>query len=1432
MGWSSFTGEALAQQPLWFNGNHVLDFGDVLNNGIVESAAPQCPDAAVNDAFEYQGQVAQYHQNVQFDENGELLFFIVDGNLYNKDGYLLADDDDGVLNDGNCQVCLPKIAAEAHFIPVPGHCSKFYVAMPGVYVEVGGNAESGLVVGILDLTLPNDLELNGAQHYAAVGKPITGRFWGEDDYFNGPFEMDNGAITAMGGWSIYGNGPMAYLFHYDMHLANTGLDHIRTDVIDLDNDDRSLMGLDTNTEISFILFSATGPRMVLHINKTQGDQNGQIILWDFQDGDVSDRGEMELHQNGNDLRMAYSAYWQTGPPTEKHVGLYVIDIDLAGLSAPLPTAAFDYGAPGTADWNPRLYEVGHIVTGMNPQDILGNPVAEQRTTGLEFSPNGMYLWFLKSDHELYGGAPSTALGTIDVTAPPGSMPTYVPIGPDAVSQGLFNSRLEINVGPNGGPPALYMVSADANGNRYLSAFSNPDDPANGVWMPNIQQLASVATYDVGGDPVEYRMVGKQITDFATPGLWTGGLCCDERAQYYDRSWSIPPGTYNWQPGNNLFCDAGSEIYVNGEFRVQTNAHIDVQGLTFRFGPQAKLIIEKGASFTAVGCTLTTACPGYMWRGVEVQGTFNQHQFGGAHADHQGEFIIQNTLVEKADIGALTGQRVGPGFNGLKSGGVIISSNSTFKNCRTGVRFLPYQGMNIQGTQTQRNRSRFTNTTFVVDADYPVAIDFRHHANLWHVDGIPFLGCTFANLRGETNSHERGHGIYSLDAHYEVREKCHIIIQQGQECPVGSYTPSSFSGLDHGVHALTGLTTRAFVVDRSTFSANVCGVFASGVVGYRVTRNEFELGNSVVTALTNLPDELYWFERHRGLYSVRSYGFMVEDNILNQGGAYPYTEGIVTGYTGAHNDVVRRNTATGLERAFIGEGICAETTNGGSDWLGLQMLCNTNIGNVINFWDRKVTAIPGPEQLQHSMRTFQGHPPLNNGVPTRPGANVFDQSCVFPEMDYERTSTYAVLNYYFGQTAADDPLCYTIGYVAKQQLPAYIGDPCPARNYSPRGVRSQAEAGQVKAALDADKLAYGNTRYLYEQLVDGGNTDDVVQEIMSTWPSDAWELRDYLLAKSPFLSVEALKEMVDKNVMPEAMVAEVLIANPEATQQERFMDWLQEESGHPLPGYLYNSVVASWEEKTYRTTLHGTMAYYHASMTQHTHDLLDHFRTDTTYEDVDSLRWGWQQLRTPEARYAEALGFLQQSDYAAATALVENITVEHELKGSDVLERQRMLDVITFCQQVAVAGRNLAELTTAEVDALEAIIDGAQDKPGLWAQNLLCFAYGRCVAPLTGGEIGPRMMEATPMEHETPAHVLLVHPNPASAWVAVDYTVGATKDAWLLVTDVTGRRLEQRQLTALRGQFVWDVRHAQPGVYSVALVVRDEVLATERVIVQP
>lgn len=440
----------------------------------------------------------------------------------------------------------------------------------------------------------------------------------------------------------------------------------------------------------------------------------------------------------------------------------------------------------------------------------------------------------------------------------------------------------------------------------------------------------------------------------------------------------------------------------------------------------------------------------------------------------------------------------------------------------------------------------------------------------------------------------------------------------------------------------------------------------------------------------------------------------------------------------------------------------------------------------------------------------------------PAANVFDQTCLNPEGDYKRTSPNGVLRYIYGTTLQAEPLCYTLDMaspVTKEPADTEPVDACLPRSYRPRGARSITEAAQVKAALQSEKLAYGNTRYLFDALIDGGNTDEVVQEIMSTWPNQAWELRDYLLAKSPYLSNQTLHEMVERNVMPAAMVAEVLIANPEATQQERFITWLQEESGHPLPPYLLTSVVASWNERTYRATLEDQMSGHHAAMTQHLHEVLDGYRNDTTYEDVDSLRWAWQQVRTPAARYAEALLFLQQGNHSMATDVVSTIPVEHELRTATGMERQRMLDLIAFSATITSTGRTLAELTPGEVNTLMSIVNDAYDRPATWAQNLLCFVYDQCRTPLTGGDANrsPSMLGFAVQDVALQPN-LTVMPNPATTWLAMNVRLTGTPDkAMLVVRDVMGRIVWQTNVSTTEQQVVWDCRNAEPGSYTVELI---------------
>ena len=843
-------------------------------------------------------------------------------------------------------------------------------------------------------------------------------------------------------------------------------------------------------------------------------------------------------------------------------------------------------------------------------------------------------------------------------------------------------------------------------------------------------------------------------------------------------------------------------------------------------PEAKIVVRPGGKLIVDGGKITAAqySDGF-WRGIEVWGNSNHHQYGAPAPTWQGMVVLKNGAVIEH---AREGVQLWKPDDYTSMGGVIQATDATFLNCRRAVSFYSYHNFQPGTSQPRANRSYFRNVTFTVDDDYRGVDDFATHTSLWDVDGIRFIGCTFANLQTTiTDSDKLGMGITSLDAGYRVLPLCSGALWS-HDCPDASAQRTVFKGLDHGIHALGSGSTRAFEVDRADFKNNICGVYTSGVVGAKITRNKFVMGNRDVLLVGDEDEAFLGF--HRGVYTYYSWAFAIDDNEASMDpGATAPAEAYVVGYSRDHHDYVFRNNATGVENAYVGEGICCDP--GDKSTTGLEFLCNKNNGNGTDIWNRVIDVPLSDEEEDHTIRT-------NQGSIVRPAGNTFDRnSAPPPESDLHYNGTDNTVSYYFhdpGTTYQPTDIDATYfpayevtlvpaGYCASKELPPI-----------PEGPDDDAEMLALNERLASEKTAYGNSRYLYDQLIDGGSTDEVVQEITSSWPSDAWDLRDYLLDLSPFLSTEALQEMVEKAIMPDAMVVEICAANPEATQKGGFLNWLQEESGHPVPEYMAELIVASWNTKTYRSTLEGTMGAHHAEMTQAFNGLLHTLERDTVGEPLDSLKAAWAKLRTPAARYAEALLAMQQHDYGTAATLVANIPAEHDLKAPEEMERERMLDLIDFLEGVHSNGRTIAQLSTAEQDDLESLISEANDRPAWWAQNALCFFYQRCRAPFTGADGNAlRVLHASgPEQGERELSLLRIQPNPASTWVAMDHRILDPVDhAELLVRDLSGREVRRFSLANSAGQTLWDVRTAPPGAYTVELHNAGRVLNVEKLILR-
>ena len=871
----------------------------------------------------------------------------------------------------------------------------------------------------------------------------------------------------------------------------------------------------------------------------------------------------------------------------------------------------------------------------------------------------------------------------------------------------------------------------------------------------------------------------------------------------------------------------SSKIINSDIEIEPGVTLDVR-CTLYMSPHAKIIVKQGARLIIDGGTLTAhsgVCHDF-WPGIEVWGTSNQHQSPASHPTHQGMVILKNGAVIEHAHEAIRLWKPGD-WNSM--GGVVqvqgpasgSTPNATFLNCRRAVEFMAYQNFVPSNPSIPLpNNSYFSNAWFKVDDDYRGSSGFYAHVSMWAVDGVYFTACTFENAQTTiTESGDLGRGIISGDADYKVLGHCTQLLPPGTPCPEQDMHRGRFIGLGHGIQAFDGSHGRGFTANELLFENNVVGVYAEGLPGFMVSRNQFVLGNRDVTFTG--PEEVDFQEAyHRAISTQLCQGFRIEENSIEAAQSVTALgiAGIVIENSGANSTQVYKNTASGLDIGYIGEGHCVDENDLFA--VGHQFLCNTNEDNMQNFLVRMEDGQSGWSQTIR----------IHQGSDAAPAMNIFDQETgTMDASDYKNLSGLPNVIWHKGGTS--QPLDFTSGWVGTSlatgtnSCPSLIGESSMV-GHSPE---------ELRVRLNMEKQAYEDAVQAYLGLLDGGDTEALLKEVRGSGPKDASVLRDRLLAKSPFLSTGVLVEVMRRNILPQSMVLELCLANPEATQREGFVHWASYEAPAPLPEHMVDRIAGSWREMTPRTEMEVRMAHHHAEMTLAADLLHSAFRMDTTASLAVEKLAVWRSLPNYGARWGELSLLLRSRDFDAARTLLNGFGVSYPMHYEREAERDRALWFVDLEEALYKGGRTVMQLDSGEVARLKAFAVGGVDLPGSWARSILCFGYAICLPP--GGGQGGRVKSLNPAKPESgdadEVASLRLMPNPASSVVTISVDgSGSSVDGHVRVLDMLGREVFRVPVRTASQQLEWNIREQPVGTYQVELFGNGRRLATERLVIAP
>ncbi|QNL22037.1 hypothetical protein HZR84_08820 [Hyphobacterium sp. CCMP332] len=796
---------------------------------------------------------------------------------------------------------------------------------------------------------------------------------------------------------------------------------------------------------------------------------------------------------------------------------------------------------------------------------------------------------------------------------------------------------------------------------------------------------------------------------------------------------------------NLVIEAGHTLTISCILRMPRNGRIIVE-------PGGKLLVDGGiiTNFN------NENCGNESWQGIEVLGTAGLNQ--SLTAGNQGVAEFKNGAIIENALTAVRNYSLDwtPSNNiPQQSGGIIIANNSFFINNSKSVLMKDYINYLLSNPSTiLPDLSYFRDCQFINDDQGPGNGQFYSFVDLKNVHGVKFMGCEFKN-----EEPTGGNGILALDAGFIVKPK--------YSSPGAKR--SSFTNLKYAINALGTGSMETFAVDQTDFFNNQWGVFISAVDDASITRSNIEVGDPM-----NLGNDL-----SIGIWSLNSSGYQIEDNVISESLNPGYEDiGIRIQNSGPeanevyYNDITEMTQAVStrtINRGLLGAGVFPFT--------GLEIKC---IDFDFNDFDVLVLddITQGIPLSEYGIKQMQGSKSFS-------ASNIFDSDGTQPGSHYNVETPSAVLYYWHQGGQPQHTLgTFTLPNSSSQfkcDQPFQIGgggtDPIDPI------VLSQSEFQAIEFEYYQLDTSYANAYFTYEQMIDGGNTPALLTQIQQSWTQDAWSFRDDLLSSSP-LSQEAFLEAANTGILPDALLLEVALANPDATESEDVLNILQYEIPNTLDQQSIDLIQANWGQETPLSALESQLGEILNTMEKHNRRILRSIQFDSTGSELDSLHFYLNRNVTLRRAYRNANWKLQSGDYEESASLLDSI--ENQLPYNTFLLEQhnKAENWNTLKSTWYSSGKPIEFLDSTDLTSLQNL-SSSLDYVGTMSQNLLYYVFD-IPFPEQSDEInnsGKRGISGNTFEK--PKFHVKVFPNPANEYVSFTFFGANSKKLTLRIIDQKG-----------------------------------------------
>lgn len=851
----------------------------------------------------------------------------------------------------------------------------------------------------------------------------------------------------------------------------------------------------------------------------------------------------------------------------------------------------------------------------------------------------------------------------------------------------------------------------------------------------------------------------------------------------------------------------SEIAINKPVVIRNGASLKITK-TIYFHYNSTLIVRPGGSLIIDGGKLTKACNEF-WNGVQVWGKSNKPQ----NILYQGKLtIINGGTIEFAKTGVLAGKKTIPAnqYDPAYNGGIIQATNGLFRNNMIDVEFRPYS--------MPSTTNSFKNTIFETNNSKYYNFIPTTHVLLENIKSVSFYGCDFKNELDEyniPNYEERGNGITSYDSRVIVNGLC---TNPNSNNPCNSYDSCKFENLRYGIRYINSGTDSASIsIQKTHFDLNVSGIYLSGTLNSTIKSCVF---NSACSGAKS------------AIYLDGCTGYTIEGNIFY--GDYPKGYlisglneiGIYVKNSGTPDNQIYNNSFQMLHAGVMTEGINKGPLS------GLCIKCNDFFNNNNDICVYGLAAGEGIKSSQGSDTTASKYLAGNTFTYNNPINKAHIENNTPYDWNYLNTADH--FNYYHHQKQivpiVTYPLDsnYTSNTITRKEftlLPFDKSIACPP--HTPSNI------AEMNNQLAYSILQGNNYLQQLNTLTDGGNTDGLAGDIAYSTPSEALELRDDLLGKSPYLSDTVLLSAIDKeNVLPGAMLRDVLVENPHSAKNETILEAIDERS-EAMPEYMMADIMDGKKIIGEKERKESLLGYWQQEAARLSYEIAMEYLKDTIGVSLNSnLLTLYSQLNTLDGAYRIALLYVAQGNFTQSIAKLAEIGNNYKLGAKQLKAHNDLGSYINILQNMQNNDITPEDIDSSTVVTLKQIMQNNDPVVSDFARGLLMkgkhIIYTETIATPQNLKTARVYNKEKPISLQDNPSYLKIFPNPADNFVIIEYRLEEKSDNDIIeIIDAVGNLIKRIALTDKINQMTLPLDNFATGTYLVTLLADGKKIETRK-----